>query len=45
VAVTQKCYIKTASEQTQAAMQKLEIALGDTFVTPNAVVRTIKSVM
>jgi integrase len=32
LAVTQKCYIKTASEQTQAAMQKLERALNDTFV-------------
>jgi integrase len=45
VAVTQKCYIKTASEQTQAAMQKLETALSDTFVTPKAAATTAKSVM
>ena len=45
VAVTQKCYIKTASKQTQAAMQKLEAALSDTFVTPKAAVRAIKGVM
>ena len=45
VAVTQNCYIKTASEQTQAAMRKLETALSDTFVTPKAAVRTIKRAM
>jgi len=41
VAVTQKCYIKTASDQAQAAMQKLEIALNDTFVTPKPRVQVI----
>jgi integrase len=30
VAVTQACYIKTASEDAKAAMQKLETALNDT---------------
>ena len=45
VAVTQKCYIKTASEQTQAAMHKLEIALNDTYVTPKGRVQSIKEVM
>jgi integrase len=34
VAVTQACYIKTASEDAKAAMQKLETALNDTYVTP-----------
>ena len=34
VAVTQACYIKTASEDAKAAMQKLEIALNDPYVTP-----------
>jgi len=34
VAVTQACYIKTASEHAKAAMQKLETALNDTLVTP-----------
>jgi integrase len=34
VAVTQACYIKTASEDATAAMQKLETALNDTYVTP-----------
>jgi integrase len=33
VAVTQACYIKTASENAKAAMQKLETALHDTYVT------------
>jgi integrase len=45
VAVTQKCYIKTASEQTQAAMQKFETALNDTLVTPKHTVRAIKGVI
>jgi hypothetical protein len=30
VAVTQACYIKTASEDAKAAMQRLETALNDT---------------
>src|ERR1700691_5148843 len=34
VAVTQACYIKTVSEDAKAAMQKLETALNDTYVTP-----------
>jgi hypothetical protein len=34
VAVTQACYIKTASEDAKAAMQKLETALNDIYVTP-----------
>jgi len=33
VAVTQACYIKTASEDAKVAMQKLESALNDTYVT------------
>ena len=33
VAVTQACYIKTASENAKAAMQKQETALKDTYVT------------
>jgi hypothetical protein len=45
VAVTQKCYIKTASDQTLAAMQKLETALSDTFVTPKQRVQVMKNVM
>jgi hypothetical protein len=31
---TQACYIKTASDESKAAMQKLESALSDTNVTP-----------
>jgi integrase len=38
VAVTQACYIKTASEESKAAMQKLDAALTDTKVTPNRLV-------
>jgi len=34
VAVTQACYIKTASDQSKAAMQKFDAALADTKVTP-----------
>ena len=34
VGVTQRCYIKTASSETKAAMQKMESALTDTNVTP-----------
>jgi integrase len=34
VSVTQRCYIKTASSETKAAMQKMEKALTDTYVTP-----------
>jgi len=37
VAVTQACYIKTASEDAKAAMQKFETALTDTRVTPRRV--------
>ena len=42
VAVTQACYIKTASEDAKAAMQKLETALNDTYVTPRQVTPTSK---
>jgi integrase len=45
VAVTQKCYIKTSSEQTRAAMQRFETALNDTLVTPKHTVQAIKGVM
>ena len=34
VAVTQACYIKTASEDAKAAMQKLETALNESYLTP-----------
>jgi hypothetical protein len=36
--LTQACYIKTLSDDTKAAMQKLETALNDTNVTPNNVI-------
>jgi len=45
VAVTQACYIKTASEDAKAAMQKLETALNDTYVTPRRAPAGSKSVM
>ena len=45
VAVTQACYIKTASEDAKAAMQKLETALNDTYVTPRPPILTTKAVM
>jgi Phage integrase family len=45
VAVTQACYIKTASEDAKAAMQKLETALNDTYVTPRQVIPITKAVM
>ena len=45
VAVTQACYIKTASEDARAAMQKLETALNDTYVTPRLALPTTKAVM
>ena len=45
VAVTQACYIKTASEDAKAAMQKLETALNDTYVTPRQTLPTAKAVM
>jgi len=45
VAVTQVCYIKTASEDAKAAMQKLETALNDTYVTPNSPPPGTKAVM
>jgi len=45
VAVTQACYIKTASEDAKAAMQKLEAALNDTYVAPRQSSTAIKGVM
>jgi integrase len=45
VAVTQACYIKTASEDAKAAMQKLETALNDTYVTPRQPIPGTKGVM
>ena len=45
VAVTQACYIKTASEDAKAAMQKLETALNDTYVTPRQPNSGTKAVM
>jgi len=45
VAVTQACYIKTASEDAKAAMQKLETALNDTYVTPRQANSAPKGVM
>jgi integrase len=45
VAVTPACYIKTASEDAKAAMQKLETALNDTYVTPRQPVRGTKKIM
>ena len=41
VAVTQACYIKTVSEDAKAAMQKLETALNDTYVTPRPATKGI----
>jgi integrase len=45
VAITQACYIKTASEDAKAAMQKLETALNDTHVTPRQLDSGTKAVM
>jgi integrase len=45
VAVTQACYIKTVSEDAKAAMQKLETALNDTYVTPRQPVPGTKGIM
>jgi integrase len=45
IAVTQACYIKTASEDAKAAMQKLETALNDTSVTPKQPTLGTKAVM
>src|ERR1700758_2735271 len=45
VAVTQACYIKTAREDAKAAMQKLETALNDTYVTPRQLTMSTKTVM
>ena len=45
VAVTRACYIKTASEDAKAAMQKLETALNDTYVTPRQPNSATKGVM
>ena len=45
VAVTQACYIKTAREDAKAAMQKLETALSDTYVTPKSPSPGTKGIM
>ena len=45
VAVARACFIKTASEDAKAAMQKLETALNDTYVTPRKPIPTAKVVM
>ncbi len=45
VAVTQACYIKTTSEESKAAMRKLESALTDTNVTPKQLTQSTKAVM
>jgi hypothetical protein len=45
VAVTQACYIMTASADAKAAMQKLETALNDTQVTPGKPIRGTKGIM
>jgi len=45
VSVTQACYIKTAGEDARAAMEKLETALNDTFVTPSKPMSTTKAVI
>jgi integrase len=45
IAVTQACYIKTAGEDARAAMQKLETALNDTYVTPRQLNSGTKGVM
>ena len=45
VAVTQACYIKTVSEDAKAAMQKLETALNDTYVTPRSPSPGTKGIM
>jgi len=45
VAITQACYIKTAGEDAKAAMQKLETALNDTYVTPRTPRSGTKGVM
>lgn len=45
VAVTQACYIKTASQDAKAAMQKLETALNDTYVTPRQPISGTKGLM
>jgi len=44
VSVTQKCYIKTASKETQEAMQKVEKALTATNVTPKQPVSLSRAV-
>jgi integrase len=45
VAVTQACYIKTASDESKAAMQKFDAALTDTRVTPKQPIIMPKAVM
>jgi len=45
VAITPACYIKTASEDAKVAMQKLESALNDTYVTPRQLNPGTKGVM
>ena len=45
VTVTREHYIKTPDEKAQAAMQKLETALNDTYVTPRKPLTDTKTVM
>ena len=45
VAITQAAYIKAEDRDSRAAMEKLESALNDTFVTPKSRVQPIKGVM
>lgn len=44
VSVTQQCYIKTASSETKAAMEKVERALTDTNLTPKQPIPTNRAV-
>ena len=44
VAVTQACYIKTASKEPKEAMQRVESAFTDTNVTPNRPTATDRTV-
>jgi hypothetical protein len=43
--LTQACYIETASEDAKAAMQKLETALSDTYMTPVQPIPSTKGIM
>jgi hypothetical protein len=45
VALTRACFIKTASEDAKAAMQKLESALNDTYVTPRHALPTTNAMI